>query len=152
MMCLGVGLFAPFLFGTLCFLDLPVYFLHQIRKFSFSIFSNRFPISCSSSSPSSTPMMWMVDCLKLSQRLLILSSYFGFLFLLVVLIGCFLLPYVPNYWFNSRRHPLYCCFSVNCSLFQLVYPSFLTGPFYAVEVLTKFFEHPYNQCFELRIW
>ena len=28
-----------------------------------------------------------------------------------------------------------------------MYPSFLIGLFLAVEVLTKFLEHPYNQCF-----
>ena len=38
-MCLGVGLFAPsILFGTLCFLDLHVCFLHQIRKVFFHYF------------------------------------------------------------------------------------------------------------------
>ena len=48
MMCLGVGLFSATLFGdSLCFLDLHVYFLHQIREIFFPIFSNRFPISCS---------------------------------------------------------------------------------------------------------
>ena len=32
MMCLGVGLFVSILFGSRCFLDLHVYFLHQIRQ------------------------------------------------------------------------------------------------------------------------
>ena len=40
---------------SLCFLDLHVYFFHQIREV-FIIFSNRFPISCSFSS-SGTSMM-----------------------------------------------------------------------------------------------
>ena len=57
MMCIGVGLFASILFGTLCFLDLHVYFLHQIREVFVYYFSNRFPISCSFSSPSGTPMI-----------------------------------------------------------------------------------------------
>ena len=38
MMCLGAGLFGSILFGTLCFLDLHVYFLHQIRKVFFHYF------------------------------------------------------------------------------------------------------------------
>ena len=37
-MCLGVGLFASILLGTLCFLDLHVYFLHQIREIIFHYF------------------------------------------------------------------------------------------------------------------
>ena len=72
MMCLGVGLFA-LMWDSLCLLDLHFYFLHQIRGDFFIIFSNRFPISCSFSSPSGTFMMQMLECLKLSQRLLTLS-------------------------------------------------------------------------------
>ena len=38
-MCVGVGLFAPsILFGTLCFLDLYVYFLQQFREVFFHCF------------------------------------------------------------------------------------------------------------------
>ena len=37
-MCFGVGLFTSILFGTLCFLDLHVYFLHQIREVLFHFF------------------------------------------------------------------------------------------------------------------
>ena len=48
-------------------------------------------------------------------------------------------------WFSAS---FYCCLPVNCSFFQLVYPLFLTGSFYAVELHTEFLEHPYNQCFE----
>ena len=42
MMCFGVVLFGSNLFGTLCFLDLYLYFLHQIREVFFHYF---FPIS-----------------------------------------------------------------------------------------------------------
>ena len=70
-----------------------------------------FLISCSFSSPSGTSMMQMLDLLRLSQRVLILPSLFGFFFRLV-LIGCFWLPYVPYHWFDSRLHPL-----VSCKLF-----------------------------------
>ena len=38
MMCLGVGLFASILFGTLCFLDLPFYFLLNIKEDFFHYF------------------------------------------------------------------------------------------------------------------
>ena len=65
-------------------------------------------------------------------------------FLLLVLIGCFLLPYVPNHWFNSQLHPFYCWFPVNCSLFQLVIffsICFWLGIFYTAEIVTKFLEH-----------
>ena len=93
-------------------------------------------------------MMWMLDLLKLSQRLTLLSSLFWILFS-----SCcsdclfFLLPYILYHWFDSWLHPLYCCFLVNCFLFH-----FWLDLFYDVEVLTKFLEHPYNQRFELCIW
>ena len=48
-------------------------------NFSFIVFSNKFSISCSSSSPSGTPMIQMLECLKLSWRFLSLSSFFGIL-------------------------------------------------------------------------
>ena len=118
---------------SLCFLDLHVYILHQLGKISFIIFSNSFPISCSFSSPSGTLMMWMFKCFKLSQRLLKLSSFFWILFSSRCSNWLFLLPYVPNHWFDSQLHPLCCCFPVNCSLFKLVYPSFLTGSFLCLE-------------------
>ena len=113
MMCLEVGLFASMLFGTLCasWTCMSISFI-KLGKISFIIFSSRFPISCSFCCSSGTPMMQMLDLLKLSQGLLILSSYFGFFFLLV-LIGCFLLPYFPNHRFDSQFHSLYCCFPVN---------------------------------------
>ena len=38
MMCLGVGLFASIIIETLSFLDLHVYFLHQIREAFFHFF------------------------------------------------------------------------------------------------------------------
>ena len=38
LMCLGVGLFVSILFGTLCFLDLHIYFLHQIGEDFFHYF------------------------------------------------------------------------------------------------------------------
>ena len=68
-----------FAWDSLCFLHLNVYFLCQIREVFFIIFSNRFLISFSC--PSDTPMMQMLECLKLSQRLLILFSFLrGILF------------------------------------------------------------------------
>ena len=67
------------LFGTLCFLDLYVYFLCQLGKFSFIIFSNKFSISCSPS-PSGTPLIQMLVLLEISQSLLSLSSFFKILF------------------------------------------------------------------------
>ena len=98
----------------------------KLGKFSFIIFSNRLPISCSLSSPSGTPMKRMLDRLKLSQWLLTLSSFFWILFSSCCSHWLFLVPCVPNYRCDSRVHPLYCCFPVNCSLFQLVNPSFPT--------------------------
>ena len=48
----------------------------RLRKFSFIICSNKFSISWSSYSPSGTLMIQMLECLKLSQRFLCLSSFF----------------------------------------------------------------------------
>ena len=54
----------------------------KLGKFSFIIFSNRFPISCSFSSRSGTPMMPMLDLLKLSRGHLYYPHFFRFFFLL----------------------------------------------------------------------
>ena len=120
MMCLGVGLFASLIIGTLCasWTCMSIFFT-KLGKFSFIIFSNRSPISCSFSFPSGTPMIWMLYHLTLPQTLLILSLIIGFFFLLVVLCGCFLLRYLANHWFDYWLHPLYCCFPVSCFVFQL---------------------------------
>ena len=90
MMCIEVGLFGSILFGTLCasWTCMSISFT-KLGKFSFLTFSNRFPVSCPFFSPSGTLIMHILEYLKLSQRLLILSSYFGFFFPFVVLIGCF---------------------------------------------------------------
>ena len=58
------------------------------------------------------------------------THIFKLFFLFAVLIGCFSLLYIPNYCFDSWLHPLYCWFPLNCSLFQLIYPLFLTGSFF----------------------
>ena len=121
MMCLGVGLFGFILVGILCasWTCVSISFT-KLGKFSVIIFSNRFPISCSFSYPSGSPMMQMLVYLRLSQRLLTSHFFFYSFFLLTVLIGWFLLPYTPTRWFDSRYHPLYCWFPVNFSLFHLV--------------------------------
>ena len=71
-------LWVQLVWDSLCFLDLCVYFLHQIGKFSFIIFSNKFSISCSFSSPSGIPMIQMLVHLEMSQRLLRPSSFLKF--------------------------------------------------------------------------
>ena len=61
MMCLRVVLFGPNLFGTLCasWTCMSSSFT-KLGKFSFIIFSNKFLIFWSSSSPSGTPMIQML--------------------------------------------------------------------------------------------
>ena len=51
----------------------------RLRKFSFIICSNKFSICCSSSSPSGTPIIRMLEHLKMSWRFLSLSSFFWIL-------------------------------------------------------------------------
>ena len=67
------------LFGTLwaSWISMPISFT-RLGKFYFIIFSNKFLISCSSSSPD-TPMIPMLERLKLSQRFLSFSSFFWIL-------------------------------------------------------------------------
>ena len=117
MMCLRVDLFASILFGTLygSWTCMSISFT-KLGKFSFIVFSHRFPISCSFSSPGT---QWCEDWNVWScpRGSLHYPQFFGFFFLLAVLIGCLSLPHVPNHWFDSWLHPLYCCFPVNCSLF-----------------------------------
>ena len=64
MMCLGVCFLRSYFLGTdsMSFLDfLEVYFLCQIGEISLHYFSNKFSISCSSSSPSGTLMIQMLE-------------------------------------------------------------------------------------------
>ena len=83
MMCLCVVLFESNLFENLCasWTCMSISFI-KLGKFSFIMFS----ISCTSSSPSSTPMILMLACLKLSQKLLAYAHFLKFFFLLAVLI------------------------------------------------------------------
>ena len=77
MMCLVVVSFMSNLFGTLCasWTYMSISF-SKLWKFSFITFSNKFSISCSSSSPSGTPMLQMLVHLEMSQRLLSVSLFF----------------------------------------------------------------------------
>ena len=114
----------------LCFLDLYVFFLHQITEvFSAIIFSIAFSIPCSLSFPSDIPVMQILLCLMLSQKSLKLSSFWGFFFLFAILIGSFLLPCLSNLWFDPLLHLNCCWFLLGYSSYQSLYSSFLTGSF-----------------------
>ena len=74
MMCLGMVLFGSNLFG-LSVLPGLVWLFSSPKQGSFlSLFFQI--ISCSSSSASSTPMIWMLVYLEMSQRLLTLPHFF----------------------------------------------------------------------------
>ena len=81
MVCIGVSLFASILFGTTSasctYMSIS---FTKLGKFSFIIFSNRFPTSCSVSSLSGTPMMRMLERLKLSRGSLHYPLRFRFCF------------------------------------------------------------------------
>ena len=81
MMCLGVFLFGSNFFGTLwaSWTSWKSVSFVILEKFSFIICSNKFSISCSCSSLSGTPIFQILECLKLSQRFLSFSSFFGIL-------------------------------------------------------------------------
>ena len=91
MMCLGVFLLGSSFFGTLWapWTSWKSISFTRLGKFSFIMFSNKFSFACSSSSPSGTPMIWISEHLKLSQRFLSLSSFFELLCLHSVLVECF---------------------------------------------------------------
>ena len=128
MICLGVGLFASILFGTLSasWTYMSIFFT-KLGKFFSLFFSNRFPISCSFSSPSGTPMMQMLHLLKLSEAahiiLIFLNSFLFLLFLLVVY--CFLRFQIIYLILSFITLLLFPC----KMLFQLVKPSFLIASF-----------------------
>ena len=76
MMCLGVFLLGSNFFDSLSFLDfLKVCSLCQTGEVCFITFSNKFSVSCSSSSPSGATMIWMLEHLKLSQSFVSLSFF-----------------------------------------------------------------------------
>ena len=81
MMCIGVCFLESNFVGTLwaSWTSWKSISFARLGKFSFIICSDKFSISCSSSSPSGTSMIRMLKCLKLSQRFLSLSSFFWIL-------------------------------------------------------------------------
>ena len=74
-MCLGVFLLG--FFGTLwaSWTFWKSISFAILGKFSFFISSNKFSISCYSCSPSGTPMIWILECLRLFQSFLSLSLF-----------------------------------------------------------------------------
>ena len=114
------------------------------------VFSNTFSISCSSSS-SGTPVIQMLVCLEMSQRLLVLSSFFfnSFFFLLFWLNAYFFLMFQIVDLLLALFPPQL----VPCRFFFISLSVTFVSPwvFYVVAVLSEFLEHPDHQCFELCI-
>ena len=127
----------PLVWDSLCILDFYVYFFIKLRKFSFIIFSNKFSISCSSSSPSGTPIIGMLECFKLSHRFLSLSSIFWTLVSSVSSGWMFIPSFFPNPWFESQFPSLHCWFPVYLLSFTLHSLHFFL---YFVTVLNQFCE------------
>ena len=79
--CLGVFFLRFILPGTLCFLNLVDYFLSHVREvFSYYLLKYFLRSFFSLSSPSGTPIMWMLVYLMLSQRSIRLSLFLLILF------------------------------------------------------------------------
>ena len=77
MTCLGVFLLGSNFFGTLASqTSWNSISFARLGKFSFIICSNTFSISCCRSFPSGTPIIQILECLRLSQRVLSLPSFF----------------------------------------------------------------------------
>ena len=107
-LCLGVFLLGFILPGTMHFLDLVDYFLFHVREV-FSYYFFKYFLGSFLSSPSGTPIMWMLAHLMLSQRSLRLSSFLFILFSIFFLRQWFppfcppdylsVLPQLFCYWF-----------------------------------------------------
>ena len=137
---------------SLRFLDLHAYFLHQIREVFFHYFfryiSNFlfFLFSCW------RPYETNVGHLKVVPEavytiLVFLDSFFFFLFCMVPFSS--LCSKSLTSFLASSILLLFPCklFFISISIFY-----FWLDLLCAAEVLTMFFEHPYNQCSELCIW
>ena len=74
MMCLGVCFFGSNFFGTLWASWKSISF-SRLGKFSFIICSNKFSICSFCSSPSGTPLIWILERFKLSQRFVRLFTF-----------------------------------------------------------------------------
>ena len=102
----------------------------RLGKFPFIMFSHKFSISCSSSSPSGTPMIQMFEHFKLSQRFLSLSSFFWILVSSFCLVECLFLPSAPNCWFESWFPLHHCWFTEYFACFHFGYLSFVFFKFF----------------------
>ena len=115
----------------------------ELGQFSFIMFSNKFSISCFSSSLSGTPMIRMLEQLKLSQRFQRLSSFFlnSCFFILFWLNICFFLLFQM-----VELSPSFLPFTVG-SLYIFIYFTLysLQSLLYFASILT----HLCYQCFEL---
>lgn len=106
--CLDMDFLGFILLGALWFLDLDVFFLPQIRKFSALISSNKFSASFSLSS-SGIPIKWILLCLMLLHSYLNLFSFIIIIFVVVaVQVGCLSLSWLPDCW-SILLLPLICC-------------------------------------------
>ena len=121
-MCLGVFLFASNFFGTLWTSWKSISFA-ILGKFSFIICSNKFSMSCccSSPSPNNSDIGVFKVVLEVPKHLF---SFFEFLFLHSVPVGCLFLPFVPNHWFESWFPSCHCWFPEYFALFHFEYLSF----------------------------
>ena len=131
---------------TLCTSGLNVCFLHQVMKiFSHYFFQIGFKFLALSLLPAPSCERWYGW--SGPRGSLHYPHFFEFFFLFAILNGCFFL--LPKFRIANFFLSFISCTSsiVSQHLFQLVY--FWLVLFHAVEVFTKFIEHPYNQCFEL---
>ena len=138
-MYLGVCFLSSNLFGTLraSRVFCTSISFARLGKFSFIICSNKFSISCFSFSPPGTHMIQMLEHLKLSWRFLslsslFLSSFFEFLFLHSVPVGCLFFSFVPN-CFDSWFPSCHCWFPEYFILFHFGYLSFVFSFFHQAQ-------------------
>ena len=146
MMCFCLFLFGSHFFGTLGFLDfLEVCFLCQIGEVFLHYFFKQVFNDLLFLFSSGTPMIHMLEHLKLSQRFLGLSSFF--------LSSCFFILFQLNVYFSLLvqiiyMNPGFLPFTVG-SLYILLY--FTLGSLHFSAKLNQFCQHPDYQYFELCI-
>ena len=119
-MCLGMFLLGFILCGTLCssWTWLTISF-PTLGKFSTLMYSSVLFATFSLSSPSGSPIMWMLVCFMLSHRFLKLSSFLLILFSFQL--QWFPLLCLPAYWSIPRYYLIYWSLLLVYFSFQLLY-------------------------------
>ena len=140
MMYLGVFLFGSNFFGTLwASWTSWVYFLYQIGEVFLHYLLNKFSISCFCSSSSGIPIIQILECFRLSQRFVRVSSLFW------ILVSSFWWMFIFS--FCSKLFLWVLIFFLlllvleHFALFNFGYPSFVFFIFWPSSIISDHFDY-----------